>query len=136
MIHITSMWNPFPPSLLLSCSKNFPWLFIAFSPDYHSLQRKNNCFPIVAQASGTCRFFLFMFPLLNYSFQSSDFTLTSFLFNQSRLGVFLKYNLFTMLYQFLFYSKVTQLYINLHFFIFFSIIVYPRILTVVPCAIQ
>ena len=33
-------------------------------------------------------------------------------------------------------AKVIQLYIYMCFFVFFSIMVYQRILTVVPCAIQ
>ena len=48
----------------------------------------------------------------------------------------LKYSWFTMLCQSLLYSKVTQLYSYRHsFFIFFSIMVYHRILNIVPCAI-
>ena len=42
-----------------------------------------------------------------------------------------------MLCQSLLYSKVTQLYTCIHsFLIFFSIMVYPRRLDIVPCAIQ
>ena len=48
----------------------------------------------------------------------------------------LKYSSFTMLCQFLVYSKVIQLYIYTFFFIFFSIMVYYRTLNIVPCAIQ
>ena len=50
---------------------------------------------------------------------------------------FLKYSWFAMLYWFLVYSKVVQLYIyiKLFFFMFFSIIVYYKILNIVPCTI-
>ena len=41
-----------------------------------------------------------------------------------------------MLCQSLLYSKVTQLYTYILLFIFFSIMVYHRILIIVPCAIQ
>ena len=41
-----------------------------------------------------------------------------------------------MLCKFLLSSKVTQLYICIFFFIFFSITAYHRILNIVPCAIQ
>ena len=41
-----------------------------------------------------------------------------------------------MLCYFLLYSKVIQLYIYAFFFIFFSIMVYHRILNIVPCALQ
>ena len=42
---------------------------------------------------------------------------------------------FTVLYQFLLYSKVTQAYIYMHsFFNVLFIIVYPQRLDVVPCA--
>ena len=43
-----------------------------------------------------------------------------------------------MLCKFLLYSKVTQLHTHTHtsFFKFFSIMVYPRILNIVLCAIQ
>ena len=37
---------------------------------------------------------------------------------------------------FLLYSKVTQLYIYIFFFIFFSMMVHHRILNMVPCALQ
>ena len=38
--------------------------------------------------------------------------------------------------QFLLYSKVTQLYVDIHsFFMFFSIIIYPRRLAIAACAI-
>ena len=48
----------------------------------------------------------------------------------------LKYSLSTILCYFLLDTKVTQLYIHAFFSILFSIMVYPRILTIVPCAIQ
>ena len=50
----------------------------------------------------------------------------------------LEYSWFTVLCQSLLYSKVTQLctYIHSFFKIFFSIMVYRRILNIVPCAIQ
>ena len=49
----------------------------------------------------------------------------------------LKYNWFTVLYQFLLYSKVTQSYIYMQlFFILFSILVYTGRLDIVPCAVQ
>ena len=39
--------------------------------------------------------------------------------------------------QFLLYSKVTQLYVDIHsFFMFFSIIIYPRSLALVACALH
>ena len=42
-----------------------------------------------------------------------------------------------MLYQSLPYSQVTQLYTYRHsFFILFSIMVYHRIFSIVPCAVQ
>ena len=41
-----------------------------------------------------------------------------------------------MLCYFLVYSKVIQLWTYIFFFIFFSIMVYYRILNIVPCAIQ
>ena len=42
-----------------------------------------------------------------------------------------------MLRSFMLYSKVTQFYTDIHsFFIFFSIMVYPRRLDIVPYAIQ
>ena len=41
-----------------------------------------------------------------------------------------------MLCYFLLDSKMTQLYIYTFFSMLFSIMVYPRILTIVPCAIQ
>ena len=50
--------------------------------------------------------------------------------------IFLKYSWFTMLYWFLLYSKVIQLYMYIFLFIFFSIIVYYKILNIVPCALQ
>ena len=41
-----------------------------------------------------------------------------------------------MLYQFLLYSKMTQSYIDTHsFFCIFSIMVCPRRLDIVPCAV-
>ena len=40
-----------------------------------------------------------------------------------------------MLCEFLLYSKVIQLYIYIFFFIFFSIMVFHRILNIVPWAI-
>ena len=47
----------------------------------------------------------------------------------------LKYSYFAMLYQSLLYSKMTQLYACLHSFcILLSIVVYHRILNIVPCA--
>ena len=42
----------------------------------------------------------------------------------------------TMLCSSLLYSKMTQLYTYTFFFIFFSIMVYNRILNIVPCVIQ
>ena len=42
-----------------------------------------------------------------------------------------------MLCSFLLYSKEIQIYISIHiFFICFSVMVYHRILHIVPCAIQ
>jgi len=41
-----------------------------------------------------------------------------------------------MLYQFLLYCKVTQSYIYIPFFILSSIMVYPRRLDTVLCAVQ
>ena len=38
------MWNPFPPSLFLSCSKNFPWLFIAYN-------RRSKCSCLALESS-------------------------------------------------------------------------------------
>ena len=51
--------------------------------------------------------------------------------------ILLKSSWFTMLCWFLLYSKVTQLYIYIYiyFFTWFSIMVYHRILNIVPCAI-
>ena len=48
----------------------------------------------------------------------------------------LKHTLFTILCQFLQYNKVIQLCMPIFFLIFFSIMVYHRILNVVTCAIQ
>ena len=49
----------------------------------------------------------------------------------------LKYHWSTTLCSFLLYSQLIQLYTYTHsYFIFFSIMVYPRRLNIVPCAIQ
>ena len=37
---------------------------------------------------------------------------------------------------FFLYSKVTQLYVYIHIYVFFTIVVCRRILNIVPCAIQ
>ena len=48
--------------------------------------------------------------------------------------ILLKYSWFKMC-SFILYSKLIHLYEYTHFFIFFSIMVYHKILTIVPCAI-
>ena len=48
----------------------------------------------------------------------------------------LKYTWFTIFHSFLQHSKMIQLYSYTHFFCIFSIMVYPRILNIVPCATQ
>ena len=42
----------------------------------------------------------------------------------------------TLLCLFLLYRKVIQLYIPIFFLIFFSIMIYHRMLNIVPCAVQ
>ena len=54
----------------------------------------------------------------------------------SLLSFSLKYNWFTTLCWFLSYRKVTPLYTYTFFFIFFSLMVYHRILNIVPYARQ
>ena len=48
----------------------------------------------------------------------------------------LKYNVFTILCDFLLYIKVTQLHMYIFFFIFLFIMVCHRLLNIVPCALQ
>ena len=50
--------------------------------------------------------------------------------------VLLKYSRFTMLRQFLLYSKVTQSYIHILFLILSSIMFHPNRLDILPCAVQ
>lgn len=40
-----------------------------------------------------------------------------------------------MLYSFLLYSKVIELYVYIFFFTFFSIMVYHKLLNMAPCAL-
>ena len=57
-----------------------------------------------------------------------------FLFDANFL--ILKYSWFIMSCQSLLYSRVSQLYMYIYYFlILFSIMVYPRILNIVPCAV-
>ena len=93
-----------------------------------------NCVGFQSEASEIIFWILFFFILgllLLIIFFISAMVLFYFLF-------FLKYNLFTTLYQFLLHSKETQscTYKNIIFLILSSIVFYPRRLDRVPCALH
>ena len=65
-------------------------------------------------------------------------TIDAFFFLYTNFILFLTCSWFKMLCQSLLYSKVVQLYIYIYtfFFMFFSTVVYHRILNIVPCAVN